>query len=190
MTDAEYKQLLQKRLKPERYAHSLAVAAQAVHLAEKYGADREKAYLAGLLHDICKNDSPESLLQTLDRFGILLSNLEKASPKLWHAMAAAAFLKGKLGISDREVLDAVRYHTTARAGMSLLEKIIYLADYTSSDRSYPGVEDMRRTVDLSLEAGMEKALVFTITELAEEGRPIHPDTIEAYNQCMLEKIKL
>ncbi|MGI6270517.1 MAG: bis(5'-nucleosyl)-tetraphosphatase (symmetrical) YqeK [Candidatus Howiella sp.] len=189
MTDAEYKRLLKARLKPERYAHSLAVAAQAVHLAEKYGADREKAYLAGLLHDICKNDSAESLLQTMDRFGILLSNLEKSAPKLWHAMAGAALLQGELGIADREVLDAVRYHTTARAGMSLLEKIIYLADYTSADRDYPGAKDMRRTVDRSLEAGMEIALIFTITDLAEEHRAIHPDTVEAYNQQMLERRK-
>lgn len=189
MTGEEWKRLLQNRLNPERYQHSLAVAAQAVHLAEVYGADREKAYLAGLLHDICKNDSPETLLQTMDRFGILLSDLEKCAPKLWHAMAGAACLKGELGVTDPDLLDAVRYHTTARANMSLLEKIIYLADYTSADRKYPGAEDMRKTVDRSLEEGMEKALVFTITELAEESRPIHPDTIEAYNQRMMERIK-
>lgn len=183
----EYKELLKSRLTPKRYIHSLAVADEAVRLAEKYGADREKAYVAGLLHDICKDESAESLLKTLDRFDIIMSTLEKNAPKLWHAMAGAGYVRNELGIEDSEIIDAIRYHTTARADMTLLDKILYLADFTSVDRTYDGVEQMREAVDVSLEAAMDEALSFSITDLVEARRAIHPDTVAAYNQMILNQ---
>lgn len=187
MNYEEYKEILKKRLTPKRYIHSLAVADEAVRLSEKYGCDAEKAYTAGLLHDICKDEPAEELLQTVNKYGIILSALEKNAPKLWHAMAGSAYIEKELGIDDREILDAVRYHTTARADMSLLDKILYLADFTSADRDYPGVEDMRKAVDISLEQAMEAALSFSVIDLVESGRAVHPDTVEAYNQMILLK---
>lgn len=181
----EYKELLRSRLTPKRYAHSLAVADEAVRLAEKYGGNREKAYVAGLLHDICKDESKDSLLQTLDKFGIIPSKLELGAPKLWHAKAGAAYVKVELGIDDSEIIDAISYHTTARADMTLLDKILYLADFTSADRDYDGVEDMRKAVDISIEKAMDEALSFSIMDLVEARRAIHPDTVEAYNQLVL-----
>lgn len=186
MNIAEYKILLEKRLTKKRYAHSVAVAGEAVRLAEMYGADTDKAYLAGLLHDVCKDDSRETLLQIFDKFGIILCNVEISSPKLWHAIAGAAFLKGEIGIDDEEILLAVRYHTTARAGMTLLEKVLYLADFTSADRDYDGVNRMRAAVDKSMEAAMVEALEFTICDLAGQRHAIHPDTVAAYNQLVSE----
>ena len=180
----KYVEILRERLSEKRFFHSLAVAKEAVRLAEKYGADTKKAFFAGLLHDDCKDDEPNLQLQLFAEFGIILDTVEKNARKLWHARAGAVYLKEKLDVSDDEIVSAVRYHTTARANMSLLEKILYLADFTSEDRDYPGVEDMRRAVDLSLEHAMREALIFTVVDLNEKGMPIHHDTLDAYREVV------
>ena len=180
----KYVEILRERLSEKRFFHSLAVAKEALRLAEKYGADTKKSFFAGLLHDVCKDDAPNLQLQLLAEFGIILDTVEKNARKLWHARAGAVYLKEKLGISDDEIISAVRYHTTAKAGMSLLDKILYLADFTSEDRDYAGVEDMRRAVDVSLEQAMRDALIFTVVDLNEKGMPIHPDTLDAYREVV------
>ena len=180
----KYVEILRERLSEKRFFHSLAVAKEAVRLAEKYGADTKKAFFAGLLHDVCKDDEPNLQLQLFAEFGIILDTVEKNARKLWHARGGAVYLKEKLDVSDDEIVSAVRYHTTARANMSLLEKILYLADFTSEDRDYPGVEDMRRAVDLSLEHAMREALIFTVVDLNEKGMPIHHDTLDAYREVV------
>lgn len=178
-----YKDILKSRLNEKRYFHSLCVADEAVRLAQKYGADTEKAYIAGLLHDITKNSSREEHLKMFDTFGIILSAAE-SSHKLWHAISGAEYLKNILDINDEEILDAVRYHTTAKPDMSLLSKVLYLADYTSRDRDYEDVEEMRRLVDISMDKAMLYALKYTISDLLERNRVIHPDTFAAYNQLV------
>lgn len=184
---ADYKALLKERLVEKRYYHSLAVADEAYRLAEKYGADCQKAYLAGLLHDITKNSTKEEHLNIFNTFGIIPNDIEKSSEKLWHAVSGAAYIKHILQIDDEEIYDAVRYHTTAKADMSLLSRIIYLADFTSADRDYDDVDVMRRLVDTSLEEAYFYALRYTVNELAGKGCAIHPDTVAAYNQTALRK---
>lgn len=181
----QYKELLKKRLIEKRYLHSLAVADEALRLADMYGADRNKAYLAGLLHDITKNASVEEHLNIFDTFGIILTDTEKNAEKLWHAMSGAAYIKHILMIDDDEIIDAVRYHTTAKADLSLLSKVLYLADYTSSDRDYDDVDVIRGLVNKSLDSAYLYALKYTITDLAGRGKALHPDTVAAYNQTVL-----
>lgn len=178
----KYVLALKDCLTEKRFFHTLAVAKEAVRLAEKYGGDTEKAFLAGLLHDICKDTDPKQQLQLFSQFDIILDDIEKNAPKLWHAKLGAAYIQNVLGIDDEEIITAVRYHTTARADMSLLEKLIYLADFTSEDRNYNGVEDMRVAVDKSLEQAMYEALEFSVEDLKEKGTPIHKDTMDAYIQ--------
>lgn len=187
MPETRIKEHLKQNLTEKRYNHSLAVAVEAVRLAEKWGADCEKAYLAGLVHDCCKDTPTNMLLQTADEFGIILSKLEKKAPKLLHAKIGAVYLQRVFGIEDEEISRAVQYHTTAREGMSLLEKVLYLADFTSADRDYPGVEEMRKAVDESMEKAMTIALCFTVGELVEKQSPVHPDTFAAYNEIMMNK---
>lgn len=178
----QYQQMLQARLTEKRYYHSLCVAAEALRLALKYGANPEQAYLAGLLHDTTKDNSLDEQLQFFKQFGIITSKLEKNAPKLWHAMTGAAYVQQVLGVKDSAVVSAIRYHTTARAGMTLLEKIIYLADFTSKDRDYPGVAQMRAAVDVSLKTAMYEALDFSVKDLQASGRAVHPDTLAAYQE--------
>ena len=103
-------------------------------------------------------------------------------------MTGAAYVQQVLGVKDSAVVSAIRYHTTARAGMTLLEKIIYLADFTSKDRDYPGVAQMRAAVDVSLQTAMYEALDFSVKDLQAIGRAVHPDTLAAYQEyCSPEK---
>lgn len=176
------KRLLKQRLDEYRYRHSLAVAEQASHLAKRYGGDIEKAYRAGLLHDITKNDSPDSQLACLKRAGVTLTPIEQCSPKLWHAITGALVAQSDLSIEDGEIVSAIRYHTTGKAGMTLLEKIIYIADYTSADRTYPDAQTVRQLVEEDLDKAVLYALSYTVSHLSARQVPIHPDTIEAYNE--------
>lgn len=180
----EYKLLLQSRLNDKRYHHSLCVANEAVRLAEKYGANKEKAYIAGLLHDITKNAPAEEHLHIFDSFGIMLNGIEQNAEKLWHAISGAAFVEHLLGITDQEIIDAIRYHTTARGNMTLLDKILYLADFTSEDRDYDDVDTMRNLVEKSMQESLLYALSYSIKDLVSNGKALHLDTINAYNDIV------
>lgn len=185
----EYKALLKSRLSDYRCNHSLCVARSAVELAEKYGADKEKALVAGLLHDITKEADRQEHFALFEAAGMSLSELERRNPKLWHAMSGAAYLKVKLGITDTEILDAVRYHTTARADMTLLDKVIYIADFISTDRVYDDVEIVRALAKKDLDVTMMYTQSYSINELLQKHTTIHPDSVAAYNNLVMQGIK-
>lgn len=186
MNTTNYKAIIQPLLSEKRYLHSVNVGKEAVRLAKLYGADPEKAETAGILHDIMKDTPPEEQLKMMMRFDILLTDIERNAQKLWHAMCGAAYIEHELHITDRDILDAVRYHTTGRANMTQLEKVIFIADFISADRDYDGVERLRKAADCSLEKVMLESVVFTVQDLSKRFKPIHPDTIEAYNWVVLD----
>lgn len=182
-----FKDILEKTLTPKRFYHTCCVSKEAEKLAKKYGADVEKARFAGLVHDITKDRTKEEQLSLVEKYSIILDDVEKFSPKLLHAITGAAMLKNEYNIEDEDIINAVRYHTTARAGMSLLEKIIYLADYVSADRDYEGVDELREKIYVSLQDGMEEALDFSICEVVDKKAPIHIDTVKARNELIINK---
>ncbi|MDD6464266.1 MAG: bis(5'-nucleosyl)-tetraphosphatase (symmetrical) YqeK [Clostridiaceae bacterium] len=186
-TDEKIITLIRSKLSADRFNHSLNVADSAKELALSYGADADKAYTAGLLHDVMKNASEEEQLGVLSEAGIELMPVERENKKLWHAIAGAAYVKFVMGIDDRDIIRAVRYHTTGRSGMSLLERIVYLADYISADRNYNGVEDMRRLCKSDSDEAILYALTFGIPDLVSKGRVIHPDSIDLYNEVIIKK---
>jgi predicted HD superfamily hydrolase involved in NAD metabolism len=180
-----YKAIIKPFLSKKRYHHSICVSQAAKRLALKYNADPQKAETAGILHDIMKDLPPEQQLERMEHYGIKLTDVERSAQKLWHAMLGAAYIKTELHINDQEILDAVRYHTTGRKDMTLMDKILFIADFISEDRDYPGVENLRKAADISLEKAMVEGFSYTIADLAGEMKPIHPDTIAAYNQTAL-----
>ena len=184
MTTEDYLGIVRERLSMKRVYHSLCVAEAAADIAGKCRADADDAYLAGLLHDICKETNDGELLQIFMKFGILLSAVESREHKLWHAMAGALVLHAEFPELSGEILRAVRYHTTGRAGMSPLEKTLYLADFISKDRKFDGVEGIRAAAELSPQRGIAAALQFTVADLSARGCAIHPDTVEAYNELI------
>ena len=186
--NAEFLEILKTRLTPQRLYHSICVAEQAKHLAEKFGGDAEKAYTAGLVHDIMRYEPAEKMIEIIESDGQVLTESEKNITVTLHAVAGEVYLRKALGITDTEMLSAVRYHTTGREDMSLLEKIIYVADLTSEDREYPDVKEVRVMAEESLEKTCLRGLSFTIEDNARKCRPIHIDTVKAYNY-LAERIK-
>lgn len=179
-------QAAQELLPPKRFRHTMGVAQAAADLARRYGEDESIAYAAGLLHDLTKPWSPEQQLAYCREKGIPLDFLERRSPALWHAITVGEFVREKFGISDAPLLLALRYHTTGRAGMSRLEKILYLADYIEVNRDFDGVENVRALVDQGLDVMLLCAMRQTIVEVVQKPSTLHPDTIACYNECWWE----
>ena len=165
-------------LKRERVPHVLGTEQEAIRLALRYGGDVEKARRAALLHDCTKRLDREAQLQLCQRYGIEPDETEKQAWKLLHAKTGAAIAR-EIYALDEESVNAIRYHTTGRAHMTLLEKIIYLADYIEPSRDFPGVNALRAAVYEDLDKGLKMALEMTLREMSERGDPVHRATREA-----------
>ena len=170
---------VKEKLSEKRFLHTMRCAALADRLAEHWGADREEAYVAAMLHDITKEESYESQLKLLENHGIILSDTQKL-PQVIHAFSGALSAKLDFCVSD-EVYNAIRWHTTARSGMSLLEKIIWLADICEEGRDFPRVEKIRRLMFSDLSGALVAGFDTTIKFLAEKGQKIDVNMIEARN---------
>lgn len=183
----DYKRLLREKLDDYRFLHSLNVAESAAFLADMYGEDRDRAYFAGLIHDIMKNENNEEMLKCIGKGGIILSRTEKANQKLWHAIAGEAYLRTELDIKDKEILSSVRYHTTGKAEMTVFEKIIYVADYISAERCYPDVDTMRfLAIGKTLDEACLYSLQYTLKNLSEKKGIIHEDSLAFYNDLIIK----
>ena len=186
----EYRNLIKSKMSEHRFVHSVNVSKEARKLAKIYGADAEKAALAGILHDITKEMPVEEQLKIITDSGIILDNVQKNAPKLWHGISGSIYIKENLDINDADILNAIRYHTTGRAGMSLLEKIIFVADFTSQERTYKGVSTMRKKSRKTLDEAMLYGFKFTFSDLSKRELAIHPDELACYNEIVLSNISL
>lgn len=187
MNIGDYMEIIRPRMSERRFIHSVNVSKEAKKLAQLYGADVEKAEIAGILHDITKETSEEEQLQIIADSGIILDDIQKNSSKLWHGLTGSLYIKKNFGITDEDILNAICYHTTGRAGMSLLEKIIFIADYTSDERTYKGIATMRKKSRKSLEEAMLYGYKFTFTDLSRRELAIHPDELACYNELVLNR---
>lgn len=165
-------------LKHKRIPHVLGTEQEAIRLAERYGADVEKARVAALLHDCTKRLDMEEQLALCRQYGIQLDALEQQALKLLHAKTGAAIARDVFGVDD-EIYRAIWWHTTGHAGMTLLEKIMYLADYIEPSRDFPGVDKLRAVCYKDLDEGLLMGLEMTIEEMTSMGNPVHHATIEA-----------
>ena len=165
-------------LKHKRIPHVLGTEQEAIRLAERYGADVEKARVGALLHDCTKKLDMEAQLALCRHYGIELDELEQKALKLLHAKTGAAIARDVFGV-DEEIYSAILWHTTGHANMTLLEKILYLADYIEPSRDFPGVDKLRAVCYKDLDAGLLMGLEMTIGEMNAMGNPVHHATIEA-----------
>lgn len=165
-------------LKGKRVPHVLGTEQEAIRLAERYGADVGKAQIAALLHDCTKKLDMEEQLALCAQYGIALDDLEQKALKLLHAKTGAAVARDVFGV-DEEVYNAIWWHTTGHGHMTLLEKVIYLADYIEPSRDFPGVEELRRVCYEDLDRGLLMGLEMTVREMEEMGNPVHRATLEA-----------
>ena len=182
----EYKALLKNHVDERRYAHSLNVADAAKELAERNGVDADKAYLCGLLHDIEKNRPWDEQERYMKQLGDALPDHVVRNKKLWHAPAGAAYARDELGILDADMIRAIKYHTTGRPNLSPLEKVLYVADYVSIERDYPGVERVREAAYRNLDEAILIGGRFTLISLLERYRVVNYDTFAMYNEVAAE----
>lgn len=174
-------------IRGERMAHTYRVLETARALGAQYGADEDQVSVAALMHDYAKAMKPNQLLAYGQQFGLVTDPAERARPHLLHGPVAAALLAERGLVTEGPVLDAIRYHTTGRAGMSLLEKIIWLADYIEPGRSFPGVDAIRAEADQDLDLALLHALDNSILYVIERGWPLHLDSVHARNWLLSQR---
>lgn len=164
----------------KRFNHVLGVEQTAIELAERYGYDKEKAGLAGLLHDYAKEISDQEFLDLIDKYN-LDPELKKWGNNVWHGMVGIYKIQEDLGVTDKDILHSIETHTVSSSQMSLLDKIVYVADYIEPGRRFPLVEEARAIAKESLDKAVAYETVHTVEHLAHQAFPIFPQTIETYN---------
>lgn len=172
---------LKQNLSEKRFAHTMGVAETARSLAEVWGEDCSRAFVAGLVHDCAKEVPYDEMLRQLRENGYEPDECVLLAPGILHAPLGAIVAKKEFGIEDAEILDAVRFHTTGRPCMTNLEKIIYIADFTEPGRKYPEAEAVRELAQKDLDRAVLLEADFVIKFTVDKGRVIHPATIIARN---------
>ena len=181
---------VRKEVPERRYIHSLGVADTAKYLAEKYGGDPEKAEIAGILHDLAKYWSKERLAEEIQKSNELNQDLLAYNSELWHGPVASVIIQERYQITDEEIIMAIRYHTSGREHMSLLEKIVCLADYIEPSRQFPGVEDIRELAEEDLDEALRTALDGTIHFLIKQKMKVYPETLTARNDLITKEKRM
>lgn len=165
----------------KRYLHCLRVMETATLLAEIYELDIQKVQTAAILHDCGKLKNGTELLKKAYEFDIMIDTVMEYNPELLHASIGAEIANMEYGIKDTEVLNSIKYHTTGRENMTMLDKIIYIADYIEPSRNFAGVEEVRKLAFGNINSSMALALDNTIEFLIKDNKLIHLDTIKARN---------
>ena len=168
-------------MRPKRLKHCLGVAQTAVELAEKYGADPVKAEIAGLLHDCSKGLNEEEMVRAAYAYGLHPDVYQLDSPQLLHPYVSAEMAKQDLGVTDEEVLNAIRRHMCGAPDMTTLDAVVNLADYIEPNRSYPDVDEIRQMAKGSLFDTLCECLGRTMILTIREGSVVHPDTLTTWN---------
>lgn len=176
---------LKEMLPDKRMKHSIGVSDCAVKLSEIYNCDREKAKLAGLIHDCAKYFTKEEIEYNVKKFNIDLDPLEKNNSALSHSIVGSYVIQDQFNIEDEDIINAVRYHTTGREDMSILEKIVYMADLIEEGRKFPLVDELR---ELAYDGKLDEALLLsfnnTIKFVMDNNQFIHPRTVTARNYIL------
>ena len=172
---------LEKNLDEKRFAHTLGVAYTAACLAMRYDYDMNKAYLAGLLHDCAKCLNHTQRLKYCDKHGLEVSEIESANPALLHAKVGADMCKRKYKIEDEAIYNAIFYHTTGHPDMSMLDKIIYIADYIELNRcEAPNLDIVRKQAFSDIDMALCTILSDSIQYLNSSDKAIDPMTMQTY----------
>lgn len=173
-------ELVKRQLKESRYDHTVRVMETAIDLAAHYRVDQKQTELAAIFHDYAKYRDVEEMKRL-----ILSSDLPRDllhyHPELWHGPVGSILVKQELGIQDEGILSAIRWHTTGKPCMHMIEKIIFIADYIEPGRNFPGLEQVRREAKQSLDKACLMTLRNTISYLIKQQQQLYPDTIHAYN---------
>ncbi len=178
LPDRELRACSYSMIRAKRIAHIQGTEEEAVRLAARWGADQEKARRAAILHDCTKYLEMEEQLQLCRKYGIVLDDLEQQAVKLLHSKTGACVARDVYGVSD-DIYWAIFWHTTGKADMTLLEKILYIADYMEPNRDFPGVEKLRKLAYEDLDQAVLAGCEMSIQEMADRKLPVHSNTLRA-----------
>ena len=172
---------LEKELEPKRFEHTLGVEYTAASLAMRYDVSIEDALVAGLLHDCAKCISGEKLIDICEKQHIDINNVERKNPSLLHTKVGEYLAQEIYDIHDSDILNAIRYHTTGRPGMSILEKIVFIADYIEPGRKQaPNLEEIRKLAFTDLDNALIRILEDTLAYLKDSEDEVDPMTRKTY----------
>lgn len=177
-----YIEILKDSMSCYRWQHSLGVAETAQKLARFWGADPKKAWLAGIFHDYAREIPEDKLIKIALEHGLSVLREERANSVVLHAPVGALLVNKEFGMKDPEILSAISKHTVGGESLTLLDKIIFLADMIEEGREWPGVEKLRAMVYQDLDQTLKEALEGTIKFLQEKGQEIHPHTLVTYQK--------
>ncbi|MBK5241573.1 bis(5'-nucleosyl)-tetraphosphatase (symmetrical) YqeK [Clostridium sp.] len=183
-SEVEMYDYLHENLKETRFRHSLSVSETAVKLAIKYGVNIDSARIAGLVHDCGKNMKDEQLIKVAIDHKLQLDEVNLKNPSLLHGIVGGIIAREVMGIHDEDIINAICYHTTGRKNMSILEKIIFIADYTEPLRKFDGVEELRSLSMRDLDASVIQSLDNTIKYVINQKKILHNDTVDARNYLL------
>lgn len=175
---------LRASIPEKRFVHSMGVAAEAARLARVHGADEARAELAGWLHDCAKGIPVGEQVATCDRLGVPLDDWTRACPPVVHGVLGAFLARRDYGVEDEAVLQAIRRHTVGAPGMTLLDKIVYLADLVEPGRAFDGVESLRALVDANLDEAILVSIERQLALNAARRRPLHPAMLLLWNDIL------
>ena len=178
------KELVRSRLSDKRYEHTINVKKMAVKLAKHYGTDPEQAALAALLHDAAKELPKDEMRAIMQAYPQYAQGGEARPTPVWHGICAAILARTQWGVEDEAILSAIACHTAGKAGMSKLDKVVYLADMTSKERDWPGVGKLRKLELKDLDAAMLAALRQTNDFVLSQGKPLDPESAAAYEDIL------
>jgi len=178
---------LKYMLDEKRYIHSIGTMEVSIKLADRYDVDKSKAKIAGLVHDCAKCFKDAELLNYAMKSGIVIDNVMLNHRELLHGPAGKYMAETVFQIRDQDILNSIAYHTTGRENMSKLEKIIYVADLIEPSRCFDGVEKLRKLAYVDLEKTVGCAMANTINYVIKMGGLLHPLTIFARNQLILNE---
>ena len=179
MTYQQAEDMVRRTLSPKRFQHTMNVKKLAVRMAQHYGVDTEKAALAAILHDSAKELPRTELLQIMQDNAIIKKGTQNRPEPVWHGICAAILAKTQWNVQDEEILAAIACHTTGKENMSKLDKILFLADMTSAERDYPGVEELRSLEMQNLDKAMIQALKMTISFVEQKNAIADPESAKA-----------
>jgi predicted HD superfamily hydrolase involved in NAD metabolism len=186
MTFDKMRENLKLTLSRGRFRHSEEVMNEAIRLAEFYKVNIEKARIAGLLHDCARDAGKDEIYKVLEKYNVVLDDIQKKTPVLLHSILGSFYAKEYYGVEDKEILDAIYWHTTGRAGMTMLEKIIFVADYIESGRNFEGVEEARKQAYKDIERCIVICCDSTIRYILQKGKLLHPYIIETRNEAITQ----
>ena len=182
----ELYEIAKEKLSEKRFNHTLGVVKRAIQYAEIYNENMEKTKIAAILHDIAKEIPKEESYNMLEKYEVKLDDIEKRNFNLIHSILGSEIAKNEYGLDD-DIVNAIKYHTTGRENMSMLEKIIYLADATEPNRNYMSNENelsLNELVELiktNIDEGLEYTLKWNLQSVLRRNLLVHLNTVKAYN---------